>query len=108
MLREDAVKKRRSAMKEAARSLSKEAAMNAELRPSARRTGCAGARREPCLTERSQQCQGGLGAWKHDLHGQREDRPSDAGEGDACHAEQRRGACGQHRHGTDFVKVRVR
>ena len=76
MLREDAVKKRRSAMKEAAMSLSKEAAMNAELRSSARRTGCAGARREPCLTERSQQCQGGLGAWKHDLHGQREDRPS--------------------------------
>ena len=36
-----------------------------------------------------------------------EDRLSDAGEGDACQAGQRRGACGQHRHGTDFVKARV-
>ena len=53
MLREDAVKKRRSAMKEAAMSLRKEAAMNAELRSSASRTGCAGARRKLCLTERS-------------------------------------------------------
>ena len=67
-------------MKEAAMSLSEEAAMNAKLRSSARSTVCAGARREPCLTERSQQCQGGLGAWKHDLHGQGEDRPSDARE----------------------------
>ena len=39
-------------------SMSKEAAMNAELRSSSRRTVCAGARREPCLTERSQQRQG--------------------------------------------------
>ena len=52
--------------------------------------------------------EGGLGAWKHDLHSQGEDRPSYAGEGDACQAGQRRGACGQHRHGTDFVKARVR
>ena len=81
-------------MKEAAMSLSREAAMNAELLSSARRTGCAGARREPCLTERTQQCQGGRGAWKHDLHDQGEDRPSDAGEGDACRAGLRRGACG--------------
>ena len=41
-------------------SLSREAAVNAELRSSARRTGCAGARREPCLTERTQQCRVGL------------------------------------------------
>ena len=54
-------------------SLSREAAMNAELRSSARRTGCAGARREPCVTERTQQCQGGLKAWK-----------DDQGESDAC------------------------
>ena len=47
----------------------------AELRSSARR-----ARREPCLAERSEQCQGGLEAWEHDLHGQGEDRPSDARE----------------------------
>ena len=105
MLREDAVKKRRSAMKEAAMSLSKEAAMNAEFRSSTRRTGCEGARRGPRLTERSQQCQGGLGACKHDLHGHGEDRPSDAGERDAWQAEQRRGACGQHRPGTDFIKA---
>ena len=60
-------------------SLSREAAMNAELRSSARRTGFPGARREPCLTERTQQRQGGLRAWKPDLHDQGEDRPSDAG-----------------------------
>ena len=52
MLREDADRERRPAMKEAAMSLSREGAVNAELRSSARRTGCAGARREPCLTER--------------------------------------------------------
>ena len=57
-------------------SLNREAAMNAELRSSARRTGRAGASREPCLTERTQQCQGGLGAWKHDPHDQKENRPS--------------------------------
>ena len=67
------------ATKEAAMSLCKKAAMNDELRSSARRTGCAGARREPCLTERTQQCQGGLRAWKHDLYDQGEDRTSDAG-----------------------------
>ena len=72
-----------------------EAAMNAELRSSARRTGCAGARRELCLTERSQQCQSGPKAWKHDLHSQ--------GESDACRrgnvetrAWHRRGTCGKH------------
>ena len=101
MLREDAVRGRRPAMMEAAMPLSREAAMNAELRSSVRRTACAGARREPCVTERTQQCQGGLGAWEHDLQ-------SNAGEGDACQAGQRRDACGQHRHGTDFVKARVR
>ena len=61
-------------------SLSGGAATNAELRSSARRTACAGARREPCLTERTQQCQGGLRPWVRDLHDQGEDRPSDAGE----------------------------
>ena len=65
-----------------------EAAMNAELRSSARRTGCAGARRDPCLTERSQQCHFGPEAWKHDLHGQGE-RHSNVG----WH---RQGTCGKH------------
>ena len=57
-------------------SLGREAAMNAELRSSARRTGCASARRELCLTERTQQCQGGPKAWNRDLY--------DQGESDAC------------------------
>ena len=65
-------------MNEAAMSLGSEAATNAELRSSAKRTGCADAIRESCLTERTQ-CQGGLRAWKHDLYDQGEDRPSDAG-----------------------------
>ena len=89
-------------------SLGKEAAMNAELRSSARRTGCADARREPCLTERSQQCKGGLGAWQHCYTVKERRDPRMQGKEMLARQGNVVSVCGQHRHGTGYVKARVR
>ena len=87
--------------KQAMKSLSTEAADSAGS--SARRTARAGARRENCILNGHSSTKVGLGpgGW-HRTRQERTD-PSDAGAGDACRAWHRRGACGQHRHGSDNV-----